>query len=207
MCSMWYDYGTGADGQRSSSLCITAVPTSPLLAQQINFTMMNPDPNDSQIPNHAEDFGKVPNPSEVFGNLPQASAPFGTVPHDSETFRNPRTTTVRNENHTLTVREAARLFEGAGVARTERSIINWCQSNPQGLARLEAYFDMSERKWFITPESVERAIAEEKAKAAKHGEPLPSPSESRREPPASERAEQLEKEVLDLKILNGGKIS
>jgi hypothetical protein len=38
------------------------------------------------------------------------------------------------------VREAARLFEEAGASRTERSIINWCQPNRQGVSRLDAFF-------------------------------------------------------------------
>lgn len=74
--------------------------------------------------------------------------------------------TERTENHTLTVRDVARLFEDAGVARTERSIVNWCQPNAQGIARLDAYYDPNERKYFITLESVERAIGEEKARMA-----------------------------------------
>jgi len=60
------------------------------------------------------------------------------------------------------------MFEVAGVARTERSIINWCQLNSQGVARLDAYFDPNERRYYITPQSVELAIAEEKAKAARN---------------------------------------
>jgi hypothetical protein len=66
------------------------------------------------------------------------------------------------------------MFEVAGVARTERSITNWCQPSRTGVARLDAYFDPNERKYFITPQSVELAIAEEKAKAAKLNEPVES---------------------------------
>jgi hypothetical protein len=113
----------------------------------------------------------------------------------------------------LTVREAARLFESAGVARTERSIVNWCQSNAQGIARLDAYFDPNERKYYITPQSVELAIAEEKAKAAK----INGASEAvGNVPKGSERLNgvsesdnglirELERENLDLKITNRGK--
>ena len=173
-----------------------------------------PDETNSSI-------GNIPQSSEDFGNLPHASEPFRTIPNDSAAFGNSRRKTERNENHTLTVREAARLFEAAGVARTERSIINWCQPNPQGLARIDAYFDMNERRWFVTPESVERAISEEKAKATKNNDPLPKgserPSEAEKtsgqierpdtasEAPDPERTNHLEQEVLDLKILNGGK--
>lgn len=110
------------------------------------------------------------------------------------------------------------MFEAAGVARTERSIVNWCQPNPQGVARLEAHFDMNDRKWFITPQSVDRVITEEKAKAQKSNPPIsesfrtiPQDAEvktSFRNEPRSEdpeRLKELEKEVLDLKITNRGK--
>src|SRR5260370_29340942 len=111
------------------------------------------------------------NNSNSPGNLPHASAPFGTVPHDSESFgsipngsepfRTLPKGSERKENHTLTVREVARMFEAAGVARTERSITNWCQPDRSGVARLDAYLDPNERRYFITPQSVELAIQEE----------------------------------------------
>ncbi len=86
-------------------------------------------------------FGNVPKPAAGYRNVPQAAAGFGTVPQGAE----------RKQNHTLTVREVARLFEAAGVARTERSIVNWCQRDALGTARLDSYFDRNERKCFITP--------------------------------------------------------
>jgi hypothetical protein len=117
------------------------------------------------------------------------------------------------------VREVAKMFEAAGVSRTERSIVKWCLPNKHDVARLDAVFDANERKWFITQESVDRAIAEEQARAARHNEPLPNTSEDpvpngseprkqtspdhREENP--DRASQQEKEIMDLKILNKGK--
>src|SRR5205823_13637433 len=136
---------------------------------------------------------------------------------DSERVRNVPQISERKENHTLSVREVARKFEAAGVARTERSIVNWCQFNPQGVARLDAYFDPNERKYFITPQSVELAIAEEQAKAAKvndASEPvgrIPKDSEGRDERPdtgsgnETGRVRELEREILDLKITNRAK--
>ena len=62
------------------------------------------------------------------------------------------------------MREVARLFEQAGVPRTERSIIKWCRLNWQGVARLDAFFDENERRYYITPQSVTRAIEDERAK-------------------------------------------
>jgi hypothetical protein len=118
------------------------------------------------VPQDAAEFGSVRNDAATFGNVPNDAESFGKVPHVSESFRNLPQGSERKENHTLTVREVARLFEAAGVARSERSIVNWCQPNRQGIPRLDSYYDPNERKYFITPQSVEAAIAEEKAKAA-----------------------------------------
>ena len=104
--------------------------------------------------------------SEDFGKLPQDSEGFGNVPNRSE----------RKENHVLTVHSVARMFEEAGVARTERSVTNWCQPDRNGVSRLDCYYDLNERKFYITPQSVERAIEEERSKIIS-GE-LPHVSES-----------------------------
>jgi hypothetical protein len=165
----------------------------------------------------------LPNNAELFRTVPQSAESFGTVPHATETFRTVPNPAERGENHTLTVREVARMFEAAGVARTERSIVNWCQPNRQGIARLDAYFDMNDRRWFITPQSVESAIAEEKAKAAKVEQTFSDPeaptptqrseSETGTDTPRSHsnpepdptQVGSLEKELTDLRILNRGK--
>ncbi len=82
----------------------------------------------------------------------------------SEPFRNPDTLSEKTADHTLTVREAAKTFENKGVLRTERSIINWCNPNRQGMTRLDCYYEENEGKYYITPISVERVIAEEQNK-------------------------------------------
>lgn len=69
-----------------------------------------------------------------------------TVPHSAE----PLPPSDWRESYALTVRETTRLFETAGVARSERSIVNWCPKNRQGIARLDAYYDPHERRYFIT---------------------------------------------------------
>ena len=150
----------------------------------------------------SEPFGNVPNPSESFRTIPNATEGFGTFPKVSE----------RKENHTLTVREVARMFESAGVARTERSIINWCQPNKLGVSRLEAYFDPNERRYFITPQSVELAIKEEQAKTTRSADPAESdgtiPKAVARRPtvrptPTEESEEtlrDLQREVMNLTI-------
>jgi len=176
----------------------------------------------------AEHFRNIPHASESFGNVPKHAEDFRTVPKASEPFRIVPQTAVRRENCTLTVREVARMFETAGVARSERSITNWCQPNRQGIARLEAYFDPNERRYFITPQSVEAVIAEEKAKAAKtNAEPMHNgaegfrtsrpgyeasptaskdPEPARKTDPASaDELAELKKENRDLQIANRGK--
>jgi hypothetical protein len=162
-------------------------------------------------------FGTVPNGSEGFGNVRKDAETFGKLPNDAESFRAVPKASERKEYYILTVREAARLFEAAGVARTERSIINWCQPNKLGVARLDNYFDPNERRYFISPQSVEVAIQEEKAKATKAGvsfEPvgnIRNDSESIQEDHDveregdSERGSKFESELFDLKVLNSGK--
>jgi len=186
----------------------------------------NPPPVElvADVRNGAEGFRTVLNDSATFGNIPKGSESFRTVPHGSESFRNIPKASERKENHTLTVREAARMFEAAGVARTERSITNWCQPNRTGVARLDSYFDPNERKYYISAQSVELAIAEEKAKAAKINDTesfgkIPQASEASRTVPNhaettrrsvpndSERPEikELENEIRDLQITNKAK--
>lgn len=158
-----------------------------------------------------ESFGTLPHDAESFGNLRNNAEPFRTVPHHAE----------KTEDHTLTVREVAKRFEAAGVARTERSIINWCNLNRQGVSRLDCYYETNERRYYITLQSVERAIAEEQAKARATVNPPPeaavphaaeaapgrrSQEESTQtEEGAADRFRELQKHVTDLEILNRGK--
>ena len=136
--------------------------------------------------NISEPFGNVPHNSESFGTVPKASEEFRNIPNPSESFGNTQSTVVKSENHIMTVREAARAFETSGVARTERSIINWCQPNRQGVSRLDCYFEENDHKYYITPASVERAIHEELSKAREQGV-LPNPSERVKEEPEPKR--------------------
>lgn len=168
-------------------------------------------------PSPTEAFGSVPHNAEGFGNVPHATEGFRKVPQAAESQSNAERLRERTEDHTLTVREVARLFEEAKVARSERSIVNWCQPNRTGIARLDAYFDPNDRKYFITPLSVERAIEEEKARIAQRANSsetfgnVPQQEEST----GSEKAftgesdpstiRELEKEVMDLKITNRAK--
>ena len=163
----------------------------------------------------SENLRNVPHLSEDFRSIPQPSEQFGMIPNLSE----------RKENHILTAREVTRMFEEAGVSRTERSIINWCHPDKHGVSRLDAYYDVNERKYFITPQSVDRAIQEEQAKGkagtfpktaetVQRGLPNGAASDVREREEAGHetfedrkrvRERELEQEILDLKIMNKGK--
>lgn len=165
----------------------------------------------------SEGFGIVPNTAASFGKVPQGAENFRTVPHASEAFRNVPHPVESRDKYTLSVREVSRMFETAGVARSERSIVNWCQRNALGAGKLDAYFDPNERKYFITLESVEMAIEEEKAKAARRGtsaeliDASSNPSEAKQAPTTTDasanvsKVKALETEVFDLKITNRAK--
>jgi len=107
---------------------------------------------------------KEQNPDTFSESFPNRSESFGTIPSASAEFRSLRNLSERTETHTLTVRQVAKLFEQAGVSRTERSIVNWCHPNRQGVARLDAFFEENEGRYYITEQSVSRAIEEEQAK-------------------------------------------
>lgn len=124
-----------------------------------------PVPNPSEpLPNGS---AAVPNEAVVVPNAaPPRSDPFGTaraVPNEPpEVFRTAPVCTAADGDHTITVREAARLFEEAGVPRTERAITKWCNRNARGITRLVCCYHEPERKYYLTPASIERAIAEER---------------------------------------------
>jgi hypothetical protein len=156
----------------------------------------------------AADFGTVPQDAETFGSVPQGSEPFGNLPQSSENFRSVPKAAERTDQHTLTVREVARLFEQAGVPRTERSIINWCRLNRHGIARLDSFFDENEGRYYITQQSVVRAVEEERAKQTAPVNPPPSETElphraetpPRRNSESSDRVMELERQNRDLEI-------
>jgi hypothetical protein len=162
-----------------------------------------------------ESFRAVPHNAEGSIAFPQASVEFRTVPNVAEDFGKVPQIAARNENHTLTVRETARMFESAGVARTERSIINWCQPNRQGITRLDCYYDPNERKYYITSQSVEAVIQEEiqrakKSTEATSAETFGSPVAHVKHPGNANntdelRLQELEREIIDLRIANRGK--
>lgn len=152
--------------------------------------------------------------AESFRSVPHDAETFGMVPKSTEVFRSMPKTVERSENHTLTVREVARMFEAAGVARIERTIINWCQPGKFGVAKLDAFYDPNERRYFISPQSVELAIKEEQAKIRGRTDPtapLPKSSELVHGTPVDEDTRdqkgsaRLKQELIDLKITNYAK--
>jgi hypothetical protein len=180
---------------------------------------MDDEHQDREVPNISEGFGTGPNISEGFGTGPNVAEDFGSVRNHSEVSGIIRTGSEKKESHTLSVRDVARMFEGAGGPRTERSIIKWCQPNRQGIATLDVYYDPNERKYFITPKSVELAIKEEQHKGQKLTEvrdtprfgTVPNGAEQGR--PATdnqmlggpETMKGLKQEIMDLKITNRAK--
>lgn len=159
---------------------------------------------------------RIPQNAEASFDVPQAAAEFRTVPKAAEDFGKIPQIAERKENHTLTVRETARMFEATGVARTERSIINWCQPNRQGITRLDSYYDPNERKYYITPQSVEAVIQEEIQRAKKSPEMPTSEdfgslvahvkhSKSIANGTDGRKLQELEREIRDLKITNRAK--
>ena len=173
-------------------------------------------PTENQPMQLPEPPSHIPQNTEAAFDVPQASAEFRTIPNGAEDFGKVTHVAERKENHTMTVRETARMFETAGVARTERSIINWCQANRQGITRLDSYYDPNTRKYYITTQSVEAVIQEEIQRAKKTPEVADSePFGSRAQPVKHPRTDtsatddrrirELERENMDLKITNRAK--
>jgi len=141
----------------------------------------------------------------------------------SETFASLPQNKERTEHHTITVRQAARIFENAGILRTERSINNWCHPSKRGSTALDCFYDREELKFFITPQSIEFLIGRIReintrgqlnvpilASFAKGSETSRNESEVPRKvqkdgSEKDERIKELEHEVNDLKITNKGK--
>ena len=119
-------------------------------------------------------FGKAPDASERNNPpFPNASESFrSNPPSASETIDEIMSRPERKAEHKLTAREVEKLFEQAGRPVTERSILNWCKPNSEGVCRLNCGYERGERRWYIAPDSVERVIAEERKK----DQPFPNDS-------------------------------
>ena len=99
---------------------------------------------------------------------------------------------ARMEEHTLAVREVARIFEESGLDVTERTVLNWCHPNKRdGSYRLDCYFDLVEKRYYITPQSVQAVIPKDRVGARV---PKGSPLQSQLPSGASEQSESFQKE-------------
>ncbi len=70
----------------------------------------------------------------------------------------------KTDEHSITVRSAVRIFEDAKIPRSPRTIVNYCNPNTESVSRLDCWQDPKDRAYYITLESIEEVIAEEKAK-------------------------------------------
>jgi hypothetical protein len=113
--------------------------------------------------------------SENSGNFPQQTGPASEdLPKDSEgvgsasevtseSVKQIRNRTGRTEDHTVTVREAGKIFEEASLPVTERTIINWCNPNKRGIVRLDCYFDEGDGCCCMNPkQAISRTLHFEK---------------------------------------------
>jgi hypothetical protein len=133
----------------------------------------------------------------------------------------PTISPTRREEHTLTSREALKLFEQVGLPRSQRSIERYCQDE-----KLDCFFESDEQRYYVTQASVERLVGQLKEIQARHAqsavaEPIPtrsddvrqaSPSDEHQEKVSEgktkelqEKVSHLEKELMDEKILNKAK--
>jgi hypothetical protein len=93
-----------------------------------NDSLQSRETQNLHIGTTSDDGGKVLNPSEGVRNDATGvrNASEGTPSLLSEQRRTAPACSAQHENCTITVREAARIFDDAGVPRTERAITNWC---------------------------------------------------------------------------------
>lgn len=105
---------------------------------------------DSPSEQTAENNRTVPNVSE---DVPKETLDRSEdVPKEEpEQYRTAPTCSAEHQKHTITIREAARIFEEAGVARTERALTNWCNINTKGIRRLDCCYREDERRYYIPP--------------------------------------------------------
>lgn len=85
------------------------------------------------------------------------------------------------------------------MPRTERAITNWCNKNARGIIRLACCYSESERKYYLSPQSIEEVIKEERKKVQyveyKEGSLLSADAEDLSEQVRNERGEELERET------------
>ncbi len=141
----------------------------------------------------------------------------------SDNGRQGLSTQKESAAHTLTVREVQEMFKAAGVVRSERSLARWCEKNAADQSRFDAvlYGETGDQeKYYITPDSAEAVLAEEKAKDAHRGllaggvpdsdrpgqavSDKPQTQEGGEPGSLRERVKDLEEQNLDLRASNKG---
>jgi hypothetical protein len=163
----------------SSEPFVVSTPASPEFVQKGSEAVRNASehaaPASEEVPKQGTN---LPNDSERVRNETISITKSDTSADGASPAREPnqphrneqepaRTAPLCSSEHdhcTITVREAARIFEEAGVTRTERAITNWCNRNARGITRLECCYNPTERKYYISAESIHRVIGQERKK-------------------------------------------
>ncbi|MGK0188599.1 MAG: hypothetical protein ACI9R3_004410 [Verrucomicrobiales bacterium] len=114
---------------------------------------------DRQSPPLTDEGGQRPTMTDTVGHSP--------TPPDTDIQFNLDQILNRTERHTLTIQEVMRRFREAGIPRSERTILRWCQPDQFGGRRLDGVKDMNDGRYYITPESVDDVTKEEQAKEAR----------------------------------------
>jgi hypothetical protein len=178
--------------QQPSSITTPTLPATirhePMLTETDGHIPTKPD-SDGQDPTMADSDGYRPTTTDNDGHVPPlADADRQSPPLTDEGGQRPTTTDTvshsptpadtdihihldqflnRTERHTLTIQEVMRRFREAGVPRSERTILRWCQPDQFGGRRLDGVKDMNDGRYYITPESVDDVTKEEQAKEAR----------------------------------------
>ncbi len=174
---------------------------------------MNTSENISSVQNASEHYSDIQNTSEDFSTSQKSSKrapglgrgkkyPGAALP--SEQFQ--------EVNFALIMEEAYSLVEHAGARRSIRMIAEYCKTG-----ELVCYYDSDDKRWHITPESVQNKIEKIKAlntrtsqRASEDFKPVHSqstipPDSNEKAPESEQNIKRLEQEIMDLKITNRGK--
>ncbi len=101
-------------------------------------------------------FSSPPLPSSTTdGTSPSLAAASGSEPRPSDGIRTrpPTTARLRTADHILTAEEVVQRFRQAGVPRSIRRVTEYCARGD-----LDAFRDPDERRWYVTPASVQELI-------------------------------------------------
>jgi hypothetical protein len=180
---------------------------------------MNPTEPFNNAQNPSEVFGRVLQPSEDSSNLQSTSRRAGGVGRGKK-YAGGEVPEQKIGHDYIIMEEAYKLFESEGERRSLRMIGEYCKTG-----ELISFYDSDDKRWHISKESVENKITKIKALNARRAAAAPQNTAERfseapttfnrtteqhqpRSEPAgssSEDFKKLEKQVLDLTIMNAGK--